>query len=273
MPSELGGLEPRPVPSQWHPPAELRDRIAHGQRTGRTDVRTADWIRRVLAEHRRAEDAVGGRDLWPVVISQLDSVTTLLPAASGEVADRLMVLAAEHGHWLSWVAHQEAQDGAALAWLDLAAGWATEAGAVDMTSWLSRVRSYYQLTKGDPVRALRTAEAARWAHSGLDPASASIAAHAASLAAAAVGERDRARRAADEALALALRVEDEGERPDWLYWLTPTRARLHAAEVAYAVRDWRAAAVGFREALDGLTDYPRDHAYYAERLAVAEQRA
>ncbi|WP_432589925.1 helix-turn-helix domain-containing protein [Streptomyces sp. HD1123-B1] len=273
VPEELGGDAPRPTTSQWHPPAELRERIAHAQRAGRADIRTADWIRRVLAEHRRAEDTVGGRDLWPVVSAQLDAVTRLLPAASGDAADRLLVLAAEHGHWLSWVAHQHRELGAALAWLDTAAGWSAEAGASSMTSWLGRVRSYYQLTGGDPVRALRTAEAARWSPTGLDPASASIAAHATAMAAAAVGERDRARRAADEALDLALRAPSEEERPGWLYWLDPTRARLLSADAAYAVRDWGAAAEGYREALGDLVGYPRDHAYYAQRAADAEQRA
>lgn len=106
VPHELTGIPERPALDEWSPAAELRDRIAHGHRTGRVDLRTADWIGRVLAEHRRAEDEVGGRALWPVVRSQLDSVTQLLPGTSGAAADRLMLLAAEHAHWLSWVAWQ-----------------------------------------------------------------------------------------------------------------------------------------------------------------------
>lgn len=43
--------------------------------------------------------------------------------------------------------------------------------------------------------------------------------------------------------------------------------------MAYACRDWAAAAAGIREVLDALADYPRDHAYYRDRLADAEQRA
>ncbi len=93
------------------------------------------------------------------------------------------------------------------------------------------------------------------------------------MAAAAVGERDRARRLADEAYELALRVPEEADRPSWLYWLDPVRARLHLADAAYAVRDWQAAAEGFREGLAGLGQYPRDQEYYRARLADAEQRA
>lgn len=274
VPSELtAAVARRSDLGEWGPPTELRERIAHGHATGRTDLRTADWIGEVLAQHRRAEDEIGGLDLWPVVRSQLDAVTLLIPGTTGLAADRLMLLAAEHAHWLSWVSAQNDRPGAALAWLDVAHGWAIDGGHTDMASWVYRVRSYYSLTRdGDPVRALRTAEAARSA-AGLSPAAESVAAHQAAVAAAALGERDRARRLADEALRLATRVPDEGDRPGWLYWLTPGRAHLQAADAAYACRDWQAAADGIRAALPQLGAYPRDHAYYQARLDDATRRA
>ncbi|MDT9688207.1 helix-turn-helix transcriptional regulator [Streptomyces sp. P9(2023)] len=271
VPPELTGAA-KHTHDGWTPPAELQERIAHGHTVGRTDLRTADWIGEVLARHRRAEDEVGGQSLWPVVQSQLDAVTRLLPNTSGEAADRLLLLAAEHAHWLSWVAWAERQSGPALSWLGLAHGWAIDGGHADMASWVLRVRSYYTLQGGDPVRALRTAEAAR--AGSLSPGAASAAAHQTALAAAALGERTRARRLADEALALALEVPDEEDRPGWLYWLDGTRARLDAAAVAYACRDWAAAAEGIRAALPGLEKgYPRDYAHYAAQLADAERRA
>jgi len=274
VPNEVGGVrrvdgdEP-----QWAPSPELRERIAHAQSTGRTDLRTADWIHQVLAAHRRAEDEVGGQDLWPIVRSQLDTVTQLIPQAFGGTADRLMLLAAEHAHWLSWVAWQSQRVGPALAWIDLAHGWAVDGGHVDMASWAQRVRAHYSLMHGDPVRALRTAEAARYAGPRpLSPASEAVAVHQAAMAAAACAERDRARRLADEAHALALQAPDEGERPGWLYWLSPVRAQLQHADAAYACRQWADAADGFREALPELAGYPRDHAYYRARLEDAERR-
>ncbi|MFF0575350.1 helix-turn-helix domain-containing protein [Streptosporangium saharense] len=273
VPEELGGVVRNAQSlTEWAPDPELRNRIVHAHASGRSDMRTAEWIGRVLAEHRRAEDSVGGRDLWAVVRSQLDAVTLLIPGASGRVADRLMVLAGEHAHWLSWVAAERGRRGAALAWLDLAQGWATEAGNDDLTSWIIRVRSRYSLSQGDPVRALRIAEAAQRVSSSLSPASVSIAAHSASMAAAAVGDRDQARRLADEAYAQAMRAPDASDRPDWLYWLDPLRAQLNLANVAYAVRDWSTAVAGFRGALAGLSEYPKDQAYYEARLVDAEQR-
>lgn len=274
VPHELGGFERRQGELRWDPPAELRERMARASAVGRTDLRTADWIGRVLAEHRRAEDEVGGRALWPVVRAQLDSVTQLIPDASGAAADRLLLLAAEHAHWLSWVAWHSGQRGAALTWIDLGHGWALDGGHTDMASWVQRVRAYYSLDHGDPVRALRMAEAARYGGPRpLSPAAESVAAHQAAMAAAACAERDRARRLAAEAHELALRVPDEAERPGWLYWLDPPRAQLQLADAAYACHAWADAAAGFEEALTALDGFPRDQAYYRERLADARRRA
>lgn len=273
VPQELGGVDARRDRDEWAPPTELRDRIAHAHATGRADLRTAEWIGEVLAHHRRAEDDVRGPQLWPVVRSQLDAVTGLLPNASGPAADALLLLAAEHAHWLSWVAWQEKHRGSALAWLDLAAGWAADGGHVDMASWVGRVRAYYQLEHGDPKRALRTAEAARYAPTPLSPAAAAIATYQAGLAAAAVADRDRARRLAEVARQHAEQASDEAERPGWLYWLTPVRADLYAADVAYACRDWADAADGFRDALPNLNGYPRDRAHYQRLFEDAAQRA
>jgi transcriptional regulator with XRE-family HTH domain len=273
VPEELTGVAAARGLDRWEPPAELRDRLAHAHAVGRTDLRTADWIGRVLAEHRRAEDEVGGRDLWPVVRSQLDAVTRLIPGSSGQAADRLMLLAAEHAHWLSWVAWQERRKGASLAWIDLAHGWAVDGGHADMASWAQRVRAYYSLSHGDPVRALRTAEAARVVgQRPLSPAAEAVAVHQAAMAAAACAERSLAQRWADEAHELALQAEEE-ERPGWLYWLDPTRAALQRADAAYACRDWADAAERFEAALPALEGYPRDHAYYQARMEDAQQRA
>ncbi|MDX2550085.1 helix-turn-helix transcriptional regulator [Streptomyces stelliscabiei] len=273
VPAELTGVRPRQGPNEWAPSIELRERLAHAHTRGRTDLRTADWIGVVLAQHRRAEDEVGGLDLWPIVRSQLDQVTALIPGTSGPAADRLLLLAAEHAHWLSWVSWQEDKRGPALAWIDLAHGWAVDGGHPDMASWAQRIRSHYSLEYGDPVRALRTAEGARFAGPRpLSPAAEAAAVHQEAMAAAQLGERDRAVRLAEEAHGLALRAPEEEERPGWLYWLDAARARLQAADAAYACQRWADAAAGFREALPALTGFPRDHLYYRARLEDAERR-
>lgn len=274
VPPELIAAGQSPRFATWEPTGELRDRIAHGHATGRTDMATAEWIGRVLATHRRAEDDLTGPDLWPIVRAQLDAVTLLIPSATGAPADRLLLLAAEHAHWLSWVAWGESRRGPALTWIDLAHGWAIDGGHADMASWAQRVRAHYSLQHGDPARSLRTAEAARYgAPRGLSPAAEAIAVHQQAMAAAALSERDRARRLSDEARVLASRVPDEADRPGWLYWLDPVRAQLQAADTAYACRDWAQAAEGFRAALPRLAGYPRDRAHYQRRMDEAERRA
>lgn len=272
VPPELLDLPGAGARTEWSPDPELQERIARAHVTGRTDTRSADWIAVVLAEHRRAEDDGAGRDLWPIVRSQLDAVTKLVPGSAGETADKLMVLAAEHAHWLSWVAAGQGQRGPALAWLDVAHGWALDAGSADMASWLTRVRAYYTLGAGDPVRALRTAETAIRGPGQLSPSAASIASHTAAMAAAAVGERDRARRLAEQAYKAALQAPTADERPGWLYWLSPTRAKLLLGEAAHASRDWSTAVDALREGLDELDGYPRDHEFYRTRMEDARRR-
>lgn len=273
VPPELLGLPSADADPAWSPDPELTERIARAHTRGRADTRDAEWIARVLAEHRRAEDSGSGVGMWPVVRQQLDVVTRVLPGCSGEAADRLLLLAAEHAHWLSWVAHGEGRRGPAQAWLDLAHGWALDAGSLDMGSWCARVRAYYQLADGDPVRALRTSAAASRPGFELSPSAASIARHTEAMAAAAVGERDRARRLAQQAYEDALRAPDEDERPGWLYWLSPTRAKLLLGEAAHAARDWSTAAAALAEGVDELAaEYPRDAAFYRLRLDDARRR-
>ncbi|GAA4663326.1 helix-turn-helix domain-containing protein [Streptomyces youssoufiensis] len=271
VPEELGGIRQQGDLGRWHPPPELRERVAHAHATGRADLRAADAIGDVLAHYRRTEDEVGGRDLWPVVSAQLTTVTALLPATSGRAADRLLILAAEHAHWLSWVASREGQPGAARAWLDLAAGWAAEAGAADMAAWVGRVRARYLNQHGDPLRALRVAEAA-YAAGPLSPAAEAVARTEAALAAAACGDRALAGHLADRAVDLAAEVPAEEDRPPWLYWLSPARVAAQRGEVAYASRDWQGAVDHWRDALADLAAFPRDHAYYASRLEDAQAR-
>lgn len=272
VPDELRGLSASTPITTWQPDPELADRIAHSQRRGTMDLRSAEWIARVLAEHRRAEDVIGGVDLWRVVKAQLDAVTNLLPDVSGQVADRLLVLSAEHAHWLSWVAYSRGLYGPANAWLDLAYGWSIDAGSADLSSWITRVRAYYTRTRGDSTRAVRIADTARRFPGNLNPAVAAIATHEAAMATAAIGDRDVSRRLADEAFDLAIRTPHETDRPAWLYWLDPARAKLNRGDAAYAVRDWPTAVAAFEEALTGLEGFPRDHAYYVARLEDAKRR-
>lgn len=252
------------------PDPEMRERVAADRPHGKVDPTVVGSLRETLGTYRRLEDSLGGVGVWSVVHSQLDTVTRLIPKSSGKVTDELLCLSAEHAHWLSWVSAGEGKAGAALSWLDMAHGWASDAGSVDLMSWVARVRSSYALRRDDTARALRLAEQARQLAHAASPATGAIAAHAEAMAAAAAGQADRARRLGDESYALGQRSPDAADRPSWLYWLDPVRVELLRADIAFAVGDWSVAAAIYSASLDMLRDYPRDHGYYESRFRQAQ---
>lgn len=255
------------------PSLDLAERLARVQRGGSVDMALVDGLAATLAGYRRQEDADGGAALWTAVRDHLGTISAMLPLAPNAVVDELLTLAAEHAHWLSWVAHTQGRTGPALRWLDVASGWATDAGSTDAVAWLGRVRSFYALRRGDVARAGRAAELARSMVEYANPATRSIVNHAAAMAAATAGDTDQAQRLADVAILSAAKVPDEADRPPWLYWLTPARALLNRGDVAYQVGDFTTAADIYEAGLLALTDMPRDRAFYAARLSDAQARA
>lgn len=235
---------------------------------GPTDEILTKHLASLLESHRRLEDVVSGDDLWPVVRAQLDTVSTLL---SRSPSAQLFTLGGEHAHWLSWVAMRQGRSGEAKMWLNLSYGWSLDGQCPDLTLWTLRVRSSYDLAEGRKERALKVARAALDVP-GVAAASVSIAAHAASMACAALGDRDEALRYADQAHRMAVATAEEQERPAWLYWLSPERGELHRADVAYAVGDYGDAASGFRLADSGLSGFPKDREYYLTRKERALAR-
>jgi transcriptional regulator with XRE-family HTH domain len=254
---------------QWAPDPDLYERGTHAAATGKVDVPLIRRTAGSLYNLRRDEDKNGGAKQWHTVRDQLNVVTFEVPQVAEP--DSLLMLAAEHAHWLSWVCYHNGQHPAARAWLDMATGWAQDAGSVEMLAFIARVRSFYLLRTDQPQRALKAAETASYAR--LTPATRSIVAHAESLAAASLGDRDRALSLADQAYADALEAPDEDARPPWLYWLDPARAVLNRADVAYRVGDFSTAAKLFAEGIEQLADFPRDQAVYLTRLREAQARS
>jgi transcriptional regulator with XRE-family HTH domain len=92
--------------------------------TRRVDAPTLDWLDRLLAEHRRTEDVIGSRPRVDVMRNQLHTVVDLYASARGPLADRVVRLASEHAQFLAWMAQDQAQPAAALAWYDRSHEWA-----------------------------------------------------------------------------------------------------------------------------------------------------
>lgn len=90
------------------PDGDLLERITgvvDGSR--RADGPTLDWLEKLLAEHRRAEDFIGARPLVAVMREQLRTVVGLYGGTRGSLAERVVRLAAEHAQFLAWMAQDQ----------------------------------------------------------------------------------------------------------------------------------------------------------------------
>src|SRR5882757_3130667 len=89
----------------------------------RVDAATLDWLDRLLAEHRRAEDHIGSRPLVNVMRQQVRTVVDLYAGARGPLSNRVVRLASEHAQFLAWMAQDQDDAGTALAWYDRSHEW------------------------------------------------------------------------------------------------------------------------------------------------------
>ncbi|MFE1929693.1 hypothetical protein ACFW95_04840 [Streptomyces sp. NPDC059474] len=128
----------------------------------RVDAATLDWLDRLLAEHRRAEDRIGSRPLVDVMRQQLHTVVNLYAGARGRLTDRVVRLASEHAQFLAWMAQDQAQTASALAWYDRSHEWALEAGDANMAATTLSMKAHMAWSGGRGTRCVRLAEAARW---------------------------------------------------------------------------------------------------------------
>ncbi|MFD7239757.1 helix-turn-helix domain-containing protein [Streptomyces syringium] len=154
---------PRLAPMGIAPDADLLARVTSAVgHAKRVDTATLDWLDRLLAEHRRAEDVIGSRPLTDVMHQQLRTVVDLHSGARGDLADRVVRLAAEHAQFLAWMAQDQADTAAALAWYDRAHEWALEAGDAGMAATTLSMKAHMAWSGGRGMRCVRLAETARW---------------------------------------------------------------------------------------------------------------
>jgi hypothetical protein len=130
------------------------------------DAATLDRLDRLLAEHRRAEDVVGSRPLVHVMRQQLRTVVDLHSGARGALAERVVRLASEHAQFLAWMAQDQGETGAALAWYDRSHELALEAVDANMAGTTLSMKAHLAWSGGLGTRCVRLAEAARWSALG-----------------------------------------------------------------------------------------------------------
>ncbi|MEU9336828.1 helix-turn-helix transcriptional regulator [Streptomyces sp. NPDC048290] len=243
--------------------------VVHGGR--RVDAPTLDWLERLLAEHRRAEDEIGSRPLIGLMQHQLRDVVDLYASARGPLADRVVRLASEHAQFLGWMAGDQGADAASLAWYDRSHEWALEAGDMNMAATTLSMKSHMAWSKGNGNRTIRLADAARWATPDTSLGVRGMATQMAARGHALHGDGDIAEQLLDEAQSLIGRAAERPEdEPPWMYFYGETWFLLQRGMASMHVRDWQTAVSHLSTGLAALPDdYRRDKAWFRACLAHA----
>jgi transcriptional regulator with XRE-family HTH domain len=241
----------------------------------RVDSATLDWLDHLLAEHRRAEDLIGSRPLVDVMRQQLRTVVDLYAGARGVLADRVVRLASEHAQFLAWMAQDQAQSGAAIAWYDRSHEWALEAGDANMSATTLSMKAHMAWSGGRGTRCVRLAEAARWSAPGASLGVQGMAAQMAARGHALDGHADESHRLLDEAQDLISRASERPEdEPVWMYFYDETWFTLQRGMTALHLGDWTTAVDRLTVGLGALPDsYRRDKTWYRACLAHAHAGA
>ncbi|MDT3399211.1 helix-turn-helix transcriptional regulator [Streptomyces sp. B1866] len=271
-----GGRAQTPVPGLalpgTAPDEDLLARVTGVVDTSRrVDAATLDWLDRLLAEHRRAEDVIGSRPLVGVMEQQMRTVVDLYAGARGALAGRVVRLAAEHAQFLAWMAQDQGNDPAALLWHDRSHEWALEAGDVDMAATTLSMKAHLAWGAGQGRRCVQLAEAARWSSPGTALGVQGMAAQMSARGHALNGEADDALRLLDEAQTLVSRAAERPEdEPPWMYFYDETWFTLQRGMAAMHLHDWQAAVDHLTTGLAAMPDeFRRDKTWYRACLAHA----
>ncbi|WKK21537.1 helix-turn-helix transcriptional regulator [Streptomyces olivoreticuli] len=254
------------------PDADLLARVTSAvDGTTRVDTATLDWLDRLLAEHRRAEDIIGSRPLVDIMRGQLRTVMELHASARGALADRVVRLASEHAQFLAWMAQDQDDTATALAWYDRSHEWALEAGDADMAATTLNMKAHMAWSNGRATRCVRLAEASRWSAPGSSLGVQGMAVQMAARGHALNQEADEARRLLDEGQKLmALAAERPEDQPPWMYFYDETWFTLQRGMAELHLRAWPRAIEQLTAGLAALPDgYRRDKTWYRTCLAHA----
>jgi hypothetical protein len=235
----------------------------------RVDAATLDWLDRLLAEHRQTEDLIGSRPLADIMRQQLRTVMDLHSSASSPLSDRVVRLAAEHAQFLAWMAQDQGETAAALAWYDRSHEWALEAGDANMAATTLSMKAHMAWSGGRGTRCVRLAEAARWSAPNASRGIQGMAVQMAARGHAQNGDRDSSHRLLDEAQDLITRAaENPEDEPPWMYFYDETWFTLQRGMAGLHLEEWRSAIENLAQGLAGLPDhYRRDKTWFRACLS------
>ncbi|MGA4844700.1 DNA-binding protein [Streptomyces sp. G45] len=231
----------------------------------RNPIEHLQAVRRVLID---SDNLFGPHQLIPKVQEQINAITALREQVGGADRRRLLQIRTQFAELCGWF-HQDAGDHrAAQYWTDRALQWSHGAGDPDLTAYILARKSQLAGDMKDPIEAIDVAEAAEeTARPGtrLAAVAATYAAHGYALR----GDGRGTLRAYDHAQEL-LHQMDPDPSSSWGVWLDDAYIDVHRARSLSALGDHKAAAEGFRTAIDALpSGYHRDRGVYLAREALA----
>lgn len=241
----------------------------------RVDLETIEWLERCLAEHRRAEDTMGGRPLMPVVRAQFATVADLARGVRGASGDRLVSMVAQYAQFLAWMCQDSGDLAAALVWYDRSHSWAMEAGDAALAATTLNMRAHLAWSIGDPQRCVRLAEASRWHDGRTSLGIQGMAAQMAARGQAQMGQGQQARSLLGQAEELIRKAAEHPEaEPSWMYFYDEDWFLMQRGMAELELGDGHRAVPFLERGLAGLAgSYRRDRAWFGACLAHAHALA
>ncbi len=257
-----------PVPAGPDEFERFERALAHPRRT---DAAVVEHLRRMLAEQRRAEDALGARRLLPPVLAQIEVTGGLARDARSPVRRELLEVGSHYRQFAAWMAQDAMDTAGAQRHYDAAMEAAQEIGDADMITSVLSLKSHLAWSVGNAARAVGLAEAGQRTPGRVSDAVLGLIAQQEARGHALDGDDDATERALDRSTALThAAAEHPEDAPPWVYFAGPDRLAYQRG-VAYVElgRHGEAAPLlaAALNALDG--GYDRAQARYAAVLALA----
>jgi tetratricopeptide (TPR) repeat protein len=265
--------DPLRVAHEWlvsDPPQSVE--IHSGRRVG---VGLASRVEARVIELRHLDDQLGGEDLAPVVVKELDASSRLVRSASftEPVGRRLLTAVGELAQLAGWVASDAGLFQRAEVLYLSGVSAAVEAGNKPLAGNLLSSLSYQMANAGKSSDALLLARTAAKGADG-SPIVRSLLMERVAWAAAKSGEASEALRTLDHVDAVYEARRPGDEEPEWTYWLS--RDEVNTMRARVLVEIGRAAEAG-PVLTDVLSRYPaeaaRESALYWSWLAEAHVKA
>ncbi|MCA1702011.1 MAG: helix-turn-helix domain-containing protein [Actinobacteria bacterium] len=237
----------------------------------RTDAAVVEHLARVLAEQRRAEDALGARRLLPPVLAQLKVIEQLATDTAGPLRRELLTVGAHYEQFAAWMYQDSMDPAGARRHYGRAMDAAQEIDDADMVTSVLSLKSHLAWSLGDAASAVELAQAAQRDPRRVSDAVLALAAQQEARGHALDGDTAVTERALDRSAALThAAAEHPDDAPPWVYFNDPDRLAFQRG-VAYVELGRHTDAVPLLStALEHLTNgYDRDRGRYAGMLALA----